>query len=180
MDKKTNTNNTKIDNKKTNKKKNFKKNINNEDNNNQNNIKRLYRSQEDSMIGGVAGGISEHLQVDPVWIRLLFVISIFFDGIGILVYLILWIVIPENPSHKNKNQNNLEEKKEEIVENIENNNNKQINKKQNSQSRILIGTLMIFIGVIFLFQEYLKLLQWKVIFSLLIISLGIILLMKKN
>ena len=47
------------------------------------------------MIGGVAGGIAEHLGVDPVLIRLSFV-ALAFAGIGFALYLIGWIVIPED------------------------------------------------------------------------------------
>jgi len=49
------------------------------------------------MIGGVAGGIAEHLGVDPVLIRLSFV-ALGFAGIGFALYLIGWIVIPEDTS----------------------------------------------------------------------------------
>ena len=57
---------------------------------------RLYRSRSDRMIGGVAGGLGHYFNVDPVWIRLAFVV-LAMGGAGILAYLILWIVIPERP-----------------------------------------------------------------------------------
>lgn len=60
--------------------------------------KRLYRSKEDRMVGGVCGGIAEHFNWDSVWVRLVFVLLIFINGIGILAYLICWIVIPSNPN----------------------------------------------------------------------------------
>lgn len=63
-------------------------------------IKRLYRSGNDRLLGGVCGGIAEYLGVDPVLIRLLWVIFILLWGIGILAYIIAWIIIPRNPRHK--------------------------------------------------------------------------------
>ncbi len=63
-------------------------------------IKRLYRSGEDKILGGVCGGIAEYLNVDPVIIRLLWVIAALFWGAGILAYIIAWIIIPRNPAHK--------------------------------------------------------------------------------
>ncbi len=58
--------------------------------------KRLYRSKKDKKIGGVCGGIAEYFNVDPTLIRLLWVlITIFSAGLGILGYLIAWIIIPE-------------------------------------------------------------------------------------
>jgi phage shock protein C len=63
-------------------------------------VKRLYRSGKDKMLGGVCGGIAEYLGVDPVLIRLLWILAIFAWGSGILAYIIAWIIIPRNPNHK--------------------------------------------------------------------------------
>ncbi|MBW2964603.1 PspC domain-containing protein [Candidatus Woesearchaeota archaeon] len=60
--------------------------------------KRLYRSRDDKMIAGVCGGIAEHLNVDPVWIRLAAVVLIFANGIGLILYILGWILIPQNPN----------------------------------------------------------------------------------
>lgn len=59
-------------------------------------MKRLYRSKTERMLGGVCGGIGEHLAVDPTLIRLLWVlISLLSLGTGLLIYIIAWIIIPE-------------------------------------------------------------------------------------
>ena len=58
---------------------------------------RLYRSKTSRVIGGVCGGLAEYFDVDPIIIRLLFLIIAFAGGGGILVYIILWIAIPEKP-----------------------------------------------------------------------------------
>jgi len=57
----------------------------------------LFRSRKDRVFGGVAGGIARSLNADPAIIRLIFAILIIFGGGGILLYLILWIAIPEEP-----------------------------------------------------------------------------------
>lgn len=59
--------------------------------------KRLYRSRRNRMIGGVAGGLAEYLDTDPTIIRLAFALSILLGGAGIIAYLIMWIVMPEEP-----------------------------------------------------------------------------------
>lgn len=61
--------------------------------------KRLYRSQKERMIAGVCGGIGMHLKQDPTLIRVIAVLIIIFTGIfpGLIAYLILWIIIPEEP-----------------------------------------------------------------------------------
>ncbi len=55
---------------------------------------RLYRSRSQKMIAGVSGGLGDYFDVDPVLIRLLFVVTAFISGVGILAYIILWIVVP--------------------------------------------------------------------------------------
>ncbi len=61
-------------------------------------IKRLYRSRNDKILGGVCAGIAEYLEIDPVVVRLIWVIATLFSmGLGILVYIIAWIIIPEGP-----------------------------------------------------------------------------------
>ena len=62
--------------------------------------KRLYRSGKNKILGGVCGGIAEYFGVDPVLIRLLWVIITLAWGSGILLYIIAWIIIPRNPKHK--------------------------------------------------------------------------------
>ena|ERR1017187_9763208 len=61
--------------------------------------KRLYRSSTERKIAGVCGGLAEYFDIDPVIMRLIFVFLLLL-GVGpiILVYIIFWIVVPENPS----------------------------------------------------------------------------------
>ncbi len=56
--------------------------------------RRLYRSQKDKMIAGVCGGIAEVLDIDPTVVRLVFVLLALLGGHGILLYLILWLIMP--------------------------------------------------------------------------------------
>jgi phage shock protein C len=69
--------------------------------------KRLYRSQTDRKFAGVAGGLAEYFVMDPLLIRLAFVILTLAGGGGVLIYIVLWIVTPENPVWviPSKNQN---------------------------------------------------------------------------
>jgi len=59
--------------------------------------KKLYRSTKDKMLGGVAGGIADYFDIDSTLIRVLFILVVFFGGSGIIAYIILWIVVPEQP-----------------------------------------------------------------------------------
>ena len=59
--------------------------------------KRLYRSQTDSLLGGVCSGIAKYLDADPSIIRLLWILLVFVAGGGLLAYIIVWIIIPREP-----------------------------------------------------------------------------------
>lgn len=59
--------------------------------------RRLYRSRTNRMLGGVAGGLAEYLQVDSALVRLAFAALVLAAGAGFLGYIIAWIVIPEEP-----------------------------------------------------------------------------------
>lgn len=56
--------------------------------------KRLFRNPDDKVLGGVCSGISAYFNIDPIWLRLAFVISVIIFGTGILIYIILWVIIP--------------------------------------------------------------------------------------
>ena len=59
-------------------------------------MKRLYRSKKDRMLGGVCAGLGEHLDIDPTVIRLIWaVVTVISVGTGVLVYILAWILIPE-------------------------------------------------------------------------------------
>jgi phage shock protein PspC (stress-responsive transcriptional regulator) len=59
-------------------------------------MKRLYRSKKERILGGVCAGLGEHLDVDPTVIRLIWaVVSVLSIGTGIIIYVLAWIIIPE-------------------------------------------------------------------------------------
>jgi phage shock protein PspC (stress-responsive transcriptional regulator) len=57
--------------------------------------KRVYRDPDNRILGGVCGGLGAYMGVDSLLIRVIFVIIFFLGGAGLLIYLILWIIIPE-------------------------------------------------------------------------------------
>ena len=56
--------------------------------------KRLTRS-DDKMIGGVCAGLAEYLDIDPTIVRIVWVLMVPFAGFGILLYIILWLIMPK-------------------------------------------------------------------------------------
>lgn len=57
--------------------------------------KRLYRDEENSVLGGVCSGLSNYFDIDPIIIRLLFIVTIIFGGFGTIAYILLWIIVPK-------------------------------------------------------------------------------------
>ena len=60
--------------------------------------KRLMRSGTDKKIAGVCAGLAEYFDLDPTIVRVVWLLAVFFAGTGLLVYLILWIVLPVAPA----------------------------------------------------------------------------------
>ncbi len=89
-------------------------------------IKKLYRDKDGGMIGGVLAGLGHYFGIDKVWIRIFFLILLLSYGIGLIPYLILWIVMPEAVTTSEKlemtgepvNISNIEKKVRAEFENV--------------------------------------------------------------
>ncbi len=66
--------------------------------------KRLYRSGKEKIFGGVCGGIAEYLNIDPTIVRLVLIALTLallpVGAIGVIFYIIAWIIMPRNPTHE--------------------------------------------------------------------------------
>lgn len=140
--------------------------------------KKLYRSVTDKMLGGVCGGLAEYFAIDPVIVRLIFVLAVIFGGSGILAYIILWIIIPQKPfiiTPYNTNPpsgdstSSTEEKKSEHSDS--NMNFVNINKNQSNRS-IYAGAFLILLGGIFLLDNFVPHFHFGDFWPLILIGLG--------
>jgi phage shock protein C len=59
--------------------------------------RRLYRSRTNRKLAGVCGGLAQYFNTDATLIRVLFVVLALLGGPGLVIYLVLWIVVPEEP-----------------------------------------------------------------------------------
>ena len=57
--------------------------------------KRLHRSRQDKVIAGVCSGLANYFNIDPVLVRIIWLILVFCFGVGVLAYLICWVIMPK-------------------------------------------------------------------------------------
>ena len=136
----------------------------------------LYRSTNDQVIGGVSAGIADYLNTDPTIIRILFVAVALFGGGGVLIYAILWIVLPQRETplfNQSKNINNMEK----IDDNQDPNKNfdpqKQWNHPKNDGS-LIAGIILITLGLIFLADRFLPRIDFGDLWPVILLVAGIV------
>ena len=81
--------------------------------------KRLYRSISDRMIWGVCGGLAKYFDMDPTIVRIIFVLLIFANGLSVLAYIIMAIVVPPEGSKTTEPKETVKENVEEIKKTAE-------------------------------------------------------------
>jgi phage shock protein C len=142
--------------------------------------RKLYRSNKDKKLGGVAGGLAEYFSVDPTLVRILFVLSVFLHGGGLLVYIILWIVVPEEPfvfvtPNAGTDEGIQGESGSSNTEDTNVNQNKYYQaaiEKQNKRTSIL-GAILIIIGVLFLMDNFIPRIHFGDFWPLIFVAVGI-------
>ena len=131
------------------------------------NPNRLYRSTTDKVIGGVSGGLADYLNIDPVVVRILFVLLFLFGGSGLLVYIILWIVIPaDKVGFKVAGDQNTEAVAEEI---------NPAEKSRRTNTSLVAGILLIAFGLLFLASQLIPFYSIVDFWPLLLVLAGVLL-----
>ncbi|HDP68903.1 MAG TPA: PspC domain-containing protein [Candidatus Marinimicrobia bacterium] len=139
-------------------------------------MKRLYRSRTNRIIGGVCGGIGDYLELDPVFIRLVWGILFFMGGVGFLAYIIAWVIIPEEGEENTANaftENSVEQTPDQ----------------KNHKPQVVIGLFLVILGAILLLRDWWYLDQifreivrfsWRYLLPLVLIGFGIFILAKRG
>lgn len=147
--------------------------------------KRLYRSRKNSVIAGVCGGIAEHFDIDPTLVRIVAVISIFINGIGLIAYIIGWIFIPQNPVSLTEEKPDKQKEKtgtiKEKIENVASEIGKEIrgdsDKTGHKNNLALVGGLiLICLGLLFLASNFFPWFGFVKLWPFLLIILGVVIL----
>ena len=153
--------------------------------------RRLYRSRSDRMIWGVCGGLAKYLDIDPVIVRVIMVLLVFANGISILAYIIMAIVVPLEGSRtaeiKETMRENVEEMKESAVElgeeirstfggeEVEAEERDKIHQRR----RNFIGIILIVVGFLFLAANFnfFWWFHWDRLWPLLLVVVGLLIIL---
>ncbi len=160
--------------------------------------KKLYRSNKNKMVGGVAGGLAEYFDIDPTIVRVVFVVALLMHGIGILAYILLWVIVPEQPFVFNMpagsaagsnepqpiyNAGQTENTSSHSEVNSENNFAKayDIHQQEKKKKRsTFFGAALIIIGAIFLADTWIPHIHFSHLFPIILIGIGIGLIIKSK
>lgn len=128
---------------------------------------KLTRSRSDQMIAGVCAGLADYLNMDPVLVRLAFVVLLFASGVGLPIYLVLWLIMPEGNGETAASPSTL---KVEVGE-----------ENGRVSQPVTIGAILLLLGFYFLFREigWLAWLHGGIIWPLIIIGFGLYLIKKR-
>jgi phage shock protein PspC (stress-responsive transcriptional regulator) len=121
--------------------------------------KSLQRSVDDRVVAGVCGGLADYMEVDPVWIRLGFTAGTLLWGIGLIVYALLWITLPEQPEEDGQSSQPP---------------------LATRNPRAVAGILLTTLGLLVLLWNLLALLSLRFVVPVLLVGLGLFLLFHRR
>lgn len=156
---------------------------------------RLYRTVQGRVVGGVAGGLADYFGMDPTIVRLIFVLLVIFGGSGVLLYIILWIILPEKNTYNTFTSYNtnapppptssgsgvgdaydgFEQGRPYKQENEVFNQVTEAHQKKKMEGSLIGGAILIVLGSIFLLEKFIPRLDFSDLWPVLLISLGLIL-----
>lgn len=140
--------------------------------------RRLYRSRKNRVFAGVAGGLGEYFDIDPVFVRVIFVVATLAGASGLLAYIILWIVVPKErlvyatnttttEGATNMSEGTSGEKQYPGYE----------HKRHKHNGNVMGGIILIVIGGLFLADNYLPHFNFSDTWPLILVAIGVGLIM---
>ena len=143
-------------------------------------LKRLTRSRTNRMVAGVCGGLGEYFSLDPILFRILFIALIFAGGSGILIYIVLIFVIPEEGKAGKVTvegvvqdvQEGVQKTAQEVKE----------NPRWFDNRRNLVAGLIILVGTVAFLNQFVSFrwLSWGHLWPVVIIAIGVLLMVKRR
>ncbi|NDJ53028.1 MAG: PspC domain-containing protein [Chloroflexi bacterium] len=135
--------------------------------------RRLVRSTRDRVLGGVSAGLARYLGVDPVLIRLGFVILMLINGLGLLIYTVMWLIIPpeDQPDLPGEeairvNFEDMRQSAGRLIEQV--------------PALPVLGVVLISIGALFLLAEFVPTINIRMVWPAVLILIGALLLFRRR
>lgn len=130
------------------------------------NNQRLERDLQNRVLGGVCSGLGNYFEVDPTIWRVLFFILFWLGLSGLLIYIILWMVMPAGQPQSNQSA---------FVQDAET-----VGEPVKSSGNMTAGLILIGIGAIALLTRYIPQISWRTIWPVILIAIGIFIIIPKN
>jgi len=143
--------------------------------------KRFYRSRTEKVFAGVCGGLAEYFNLDPILVRLLFLVLIIVAGGGLFAYIILWIITPEKPIDYSQFQNSSTmENKQTSNEEPQASQDKSKNdpfryprRRNKDRGNLIGGLVLITLGALFLADEFIPHVSFGDLWPIILVVIGI-------
>ena len=142
--------------------------------------RRLTRNTRNAVLGGVAAGIGDYIDMDPVLIRLLFILLCMAGGSGLIIYIVAWLVMPRDdqenatdgmPPPADQFANEVREAGERVVGNIRR------STGDAGRGRVMGGLILMALGFLFLMNQFYALdwLRFRYLWPLVLVGVGLML-----
>jgi len=157
--------------------------------------RRLYRSEKDRMIFGVCGGLAEYFDIDPVLVRLIFLLLLIPGGVGLLAYIILAIVTPTESKVSLPPREAARESIREMAEEVKGvgeelrdafrgpgsgQEREEAARPARWGGRELAGIVLILLGITFLLDQLFPWFELEKLWPLILIVIGLALLLRRR
>lgn len=148
------------------------------------NDKKIFRSIDDYMVAGVCGGLGKYFKIDSTLVRIIFVLLAIGGGCGVLVYLILWLIIPKEKGVEKEIDrgkkieeftNDVKNKAKSMAKEIK------LDTKIEKAGRInVLGIILILVGIVAIWNQISPMtIQWNFFWPGLLILIGFLFMFRK-
>ncbi len=140
-------------------------------------MKRLYRSRTNRVIGGVCAGLGEYFSIDPMLFRLAFGILALVNGLGLLIYLIIWVIVPDETNRELGGEDLVRSNIQDIGEQA-----KRLGTsfRNAPQGTLILGVILIVLGALFLLNNLVPGINPGLLWPIALIAIGVLVLFARR
>nr|MBN1228302.1 PspC domain-containing protein [Anaerolineae bacterium] len=139
--------------------------------------RKLYRSEANRVVGGVCAGLAAYLGVDSVLVRLVFAALALINGLGLIIYLIMWLIVPTESNRELVGEDAFRANVDDMTKQV-----KSLGGsiKNAPHSGVIFGVVLVVIGAMFLLDNFVPSLDPRLIWPIGLIAVGIYLLLTRR